>query len=156
MRRILTACALLMATSMCQAKVVTDKSNQFQYEVPDSFTAAKGAGTVYLSPDRKIAVNSLLLPASANKKDLTLIAKEYSAAQEKTGNIPQRAGSIILGGSPGMAIEFQNAKRDTEISFITKSKQGIAILVLEFHAPITSNPSLFSQLVSRSFRWLIK
>jgi hypothetical protein len=156
MKRILISFCILLATSLCQAKVITDKSKQFQFEVPDTFTQIKAAGTVFASPDQKVSISSMLMPASASKRDLTSIAKDYSAAQEKRGNIPQRAGSIVLGGSPGMAIEFLDAKKNTEISFLVKSKQGIAVLVLEFRAPISANPTMFSQLVARSFRWLIK
>lgn len=157
MRKLILAASLLGLCQSASAKLMTDKSGSFQYEVPDGFVAKSQAGsTTAVSPDQKIIVSSLLAPAPAKTQSLTEIAKSYSAAQEKSGKIPQRAGSVSLGGTEGMAIETLDKKGTNEYSFITRGKKGLAIVVVEFRPPVKANPSLFSQLVARSFRWLEK
>lgn len=137
------------------AKVVTDKSKGFQFEVPDSFSIGSGnASSTYSSPDGQVQVSSLLVPGSGNKRPLVDIAKDYSAAQEKAGKVPQRVGAVRLGGKDAMAIEAKDKKGTVEMSFVSKGDRGIAILILTFKTPIKANPQMFGQLVCRSFRWL--
>lgn len=154
MKRSLIAALFFVLSLAVSAKVVTDKSKGFQFEVPDYFTLGKGNAALssYFSPDEKVVVSSVLLP-SKNRKLIELV-RDYSAAQERAGKVPQRGGSLKLGGKDAMAVVTKDAKGNSEMSFICLGDRGVAILILDFLVPIKADTTQFAQLVCRSFRWV--
>jgi hypothetical protein len=151
-----TAVAVLMLLSFtASAKVLSDQSKKFQFEVPDGFVAGSGASSgLYASADGQITVTSTLLPKLPKGKKLLDIIRQYSATQERSGKIPQRGGGLKLGGTEAMALVTKDPKGNLEYSFISEGEKGVALVVIVFKAPVKANPDLFAQLFTRSFRWV--
>ncbi|MBS2036158.1 hypothetical protein JST97_14305 [bacterium] len=156
MKTLTVALLCMLMTTLTSAKVLTDKSKQFQYELPDSFKEkAIGNQTSFVSPDGKIVVTSNLIP---NKQKLRLgeLMNGYARLQDNAGKLYVRSGSVTLGGTEGMALEVKDKKENHTVSLATLNPKGLAVVVISFKAPIVAEPALFTQLVARSFRWLIK
>lgn len=156
MRCVLAVLLLLFLPLTSFAKVITDKSGKFQYEVPDSFSAVKNSTTTqFVSPDKQIEVISSFSPHPKKRLKLAQNVKGFATAQDQAGKIYVRSGGIKLGGTEGMALELTDKQHRREINFITQGETGIAILVIRVGTNSPANLDVFAQLIARSFRWLI-
>ncbi|MBX3168534.1 MAG: hypothetical protein KF760_14050 [Candidatus Eremiobacteraeota bacterium] len=148
---------LLLIVSLSLAaygKVLTDKSGAFQFEVPDSFVVSSGADA--RSPDKKVKVSSSLFPPKKKGQKLEDIARAFMTNQRQMGKAVVDAGKLKLGGTDALAVQTEDSKHNQEISLLTLSDRGMAVVVLHFDMPIQASPQLFANLVARSFRWLAK